>query len=244
MKMFIMLRRTHERIVEDFKNNNKIINDERRKISDKNVELQKEIKELKARIEEKDLKILEAGKLIEEKDEMIERYDKAIDIITTERDNAIRIQRSETRTRKSKKYKEMERIIEGKNDLIEEINNKCVELQEDLDRTRKELDEVLTKRLQAEKECNCNCDHDENTEEITVFKKGFGLTDENLAEKLNEAMRTEFPELPFTDIEPPIKTEVKDGVIRPVKKQPKNKGKRVNKANKNSKMNNRRKGSK
>lgn len=225
MKMFIMLRRTHERIVEDFKNNNKIINDERKRISDKNIELQKEIKKL-----QEDIKT---------KDEMIERYDKTINIITVERDNAIRIQRSETRTRKSKKYKEMEKLIE----TVKKVNE---ELVDDLDRTRKELDDVLTKRLQAEKECNCNCDHDENIEEITVFKKDFDLTDEELAEKLNEAMRTEFPELPFTDIEPPIKisTEVKDGVIRPIKKQPKNKGKRVNKANKNSKMNNRRKGSK
>lgn len=218
MKMFIMLRRTHERIVEDFKNNNKIINDERRKISDKNIELQKEIKALKTELLNKD---------------------KMIDELIKERDNAVRIQRSETRTRKSKKYKEMEKLIE----TVKKVNE---ELVDDLDRTRKELDEVLTKRLQAEKECNCNCDHDENIEEITVFKKGFGLTDENLAEKLNEAMTTKFTKLPFTDIEPPIKisTEIKDGVIRPVKKQPKNKGKRVNKANKNSKMNNRRKGSK
>lgn len=216
MKMFIMLRRTHERIVEDFKNNNKIINDERRKISDKNIELQKEIKALKTELLNKD---------------------KMIDELIKERDNAVRIQRSETRTRKSKKYKEMEKLIE----TVKKVNE---ELVDDLDRTRKELDDVLTKRLQAEKECNCNCDHDENIEEITVFKKDFRLTDEELAEKLNEAMRTEFPELPFTDIEPPIKTEVKDGVIRPVKKQPKNKGKRANKANKNSKMNNRRKGSK
>jgi chromosome segregation ATPase len=217
-----MLRRTHERIVEDFKNNNKIINDERKRISDKNIELQKEIKALKTEISAKE--------------EVINEHAKTIDIITKERDKAIRIQRSETRTRKSKKYKEMEKIIET-------VKKENEELVEDLDKTRKEYDELRNSMADIKA---CNCDHDENEEEITVFKKDFRLTDEELAEKLNEAMRTEFPELPFTDIEPPIKisTEVKDGVIRPVKKQPKNKGKRINKANKNSKMNNRRKGSK
>ena len=223
MKFLFVSRKKHERIVEDFKNNNKIINDERQRVTEKNIELQKVVRKL-----QKELEI---------KEEINNRYSRTIDELVVERDNAIRIQRSETRTRKSKKYKEMEKIIET-------VKKENEELVDDLDRTRKELDEALTKILQAEKECNCNCDHDENTEEITVFKKGFDLTDEELAEKLNEAMRTEFPELPFTDIEPPIKTEVKEGVIRPVKKQPKNKGKRVNKANKNSKMNNRRKGSK
>lgn len=234
MKMFVMLRRTHERIVEDFKNNNKIINDERKRISDKNIELQKEIKKL-----QEDIKRM--GKLIEEKDEYIKVCDKDIDIITAdaarlkkERDDAIRIQRSETRTRKSKKYKEMEKIIET-------VKKENEELVEDLDRTRKEYDELRNSMADIKA---CNCDHKENEDEVTLYIDHSKLTDEELAGKLNEAMRATFPELPFTDIEPPIKTEVKDGVIRPIKKQPKNKGKRVNKANKNSKMNNRRKGSK
>lgn len=229
MKFLFVLRKTHERIVKDFKENNKLINEERIRVTDQNIELQKEVKKLK-----KDLNTVE--EMVNEKDKTIDRLvkenkelEKENKELQKERDDAIRIQRSETRTRKSKKYKEMEKTMK--------------ELQEDLDKTRKELDEALTKILQSEKECNCN--HDENNEEVEIFVRDDSeLTDEELAEKLNEGMRTEFPELPFTDIEPPIKTVVQHGVIRPIKRQPKTKGKRVNKANKNSKMNNKRKGGK
>lgn len=231
MKFLFVSRKKHERIVEDFKKNNKIINDERQRVTEKNIELQKEVKELKEDIKQLKRNLAIRDELVNENDKIIDNLVKENEQFKKERDNAIRIQRSETRTRKSRKYKEMELTMK--------------ELQEDLDKTRKELDEALTKILQSEKECNCN--HDENNEEVELFiKQDSELTDEELAEKLNEGMRTEFPELPFTDIEPPIKitTEVKHGVIRPIKKQPKNKGKRVNKANKNSKMNNKRKGGK
>ena len=229
MKFLFVLRKTHERIVNDFKENNKLINDERIRVTDKNIELQKEVKELQKEVTQLKRALNTVEEIVNENDKTIDRLVKENKELEKERDNAIRIQRSETRTRKSRKYREMELTMK--------------ELQEDLDKTRKELDEALTKILQSKKECNCN--HDENNEEVEIFVRDDSeLTDKELADKLNEAMKTEFPELPFTDIEPPIKTVVQHGVIRPVKRQPKTKGKRVNKANKNSKMNNKRKGGK
>jgi uncharacterized coiled-coil protein SlyX len=245
MKFLFVSIKKHERIVEDFKKNNKIINEERQRVTEKNIELQKEVKQLKEDIKQLKKNLAIRDELVAENDKIIDNLVKENDKFKKERDNAIRIQRSETRTRKSKKYKEMESIIKEKDEVIKEIDRIVGELQEDLDKTRKEYDELLTKRLQAEKECNCN--HDDNNEEVELFiKEDSELTDEELANKINNAMKEEFPELPFTDIETPIKitTEVKHGVIRPIKKQPKNKGKRVNKANKNSKMNNKRKGGK
>lgn len=152
MGFLFVLKTKHERIINDFKNNNKILNDERKRLSEKNIELQKEIRQLRNVIESNvaDIVIMkeEFSKQIMTKDEMIAKYDKDINKLVAENDKLLKTHISEVRQRKSKKYKEMEK-------LIKELEKTNIELTNELERKN-------------ENKCACECEKDTTIKESNV----------------------------------------------------------------------------